>query len=157
MCTLLRAEMLSLSLFMFTVVCLLSDNGTFYLQACGPRSIDWDTITYKEWKTAHRAGWYEFDHELIESYAGLLKKRSEQKGGCADASSRGCKEKWAADAWFLRWDESSNPTMVDYEEAAPFTYQICRLMRESDGAKEVDIGPGFTWYNQDSIEHIAGG
>lgn len=136
---------------------LFADNGTFYLQACGPRSINWDEITYDQWKRQYSAGWFEYDHELIEGYAGLLKKRSEQKGGCSDASTRGCKEKWAADAWFLRWNESSNPTIADYEEAAPFTYQVCRLMRESDGANETDIGPGFTWYNQDSIEHIAGG
>lgn len=30
-------------------------------------------------------------------------------------------------------------------------------MRESAGANETDIGPGFTWYNPDTVEHLAGG
>lgn len=115
-------------------------------------------ITYDVWKQRYKAGYIEFDHELIEGYAGLLRKSSDHKGGCADASTRGCKEKWAADAWFRRFDENSNPTTdSDHETAAPFTYHVCRLMRESDGAKEVDFGPSFSWYNSDSIEHIAGG
>lgn len=98
------------------------------------------------------------DHELIEGYAGLLRKISDARGGCADSSMRGCKERWAADAWFLRFNESSNPTTEDYEESAPFTYQICRLMRESDGSitQNQDFGPSYTWYNEDSIEHVAG-
>ena len=133
------------------------DNGSYYIEACGPRTIDWDQITYNEWKRKYSAGWFNFDHDLIEGYAGLLKKRSEQQGGCADASTRGCKEQIAADAWFLRWNESSTPTTEDTEEAAPFTFAICRLMRESDGAADQDIGPGFTYFNADSIEHIAGG
>jgi hypothetical protein len=116
-------------------------------------------MTYDQWRRQYSAGWFEFDHELIEGYAGLLKKRSEQKGGCSDASTRGCKEQMAADAWFLRWNESSNPTIADYEEGAPFTYQVCRLMRESDGSvvRDHDFGPDYSWYNQDSIEYIAGG
>ena len=30
-------------------------------------------------------------------------------------------------------------------------------MRESDGANATDIGPGFSWYNRDSVEYLAGG
>ena len=126
---------------------------------CGPRSLNWDEITYDQWKRQNSgAGWIEYDIELVESYAGLLRKRSDQQGGCADASSRGCKERWAADSWFLRFDESSNPTIEDPEEAAPFTYHICRLMRESDGAIKMDqdFGPSFSWFTKDSVEYISG-
>ena len=137
---------------------LFADNGSYYLQACGPRSINWDEMTYDVWKQGYSTGWFEYDHELIESYASLLKKLSEQKGGCADASTRGCKEKWAADAWFLRFNESSNPTIEDHEQAAPFTYQVCRLMRESDGSisQNIDFGPSYSWFNADSVEHVTG-
>ena len=120
--------------------------------------MDWNRIAFLEWKDKYRTGWLDYDHELIERYASLLDKRSEQKGGCADASTRGCKEKWASDAWFLRWEEGETPVLEDYEEAAPFTFHVCRLMRESGGAQDtdMDIGTGYTWYNPDSVEHITG-
>ena len=56
----------------------------------------------------------------------------------------------AADSWFMR------DITLGEEEAAPFVFQACRLMRSSDGGVLQDIGPGYAQYAKGSVSHISG-
>lgn len=122
------------------------DNATYYQAVCGPRGVDLNFVT---WKNAFRTGWDPYDPGLIEEYAGLFAKRAEELGGAS--SYAGGLLQIAADSWFLR------DITAGEEEAAPFVYHACKLMRSSDGGETTDIGPGFSYYPQGSLSHVSGG
>ena len=124
------------------------DNSSYYAEVCGPRGGGAELLTYEQWKTAFRRGWDPYDPDLFESYAGLFAKRAYEIGGAS--SYTGGLLQLAADSWFLR-DVSSD------EEAAPFVYHSCRLMRSSDGGAMQDIGPGYSEYADGSLSYITGG
>lgn len=125
------------------------DNATFYQSVCGPRGAGAETLSFALWKQAFRTGWDPYDPDLVEEYAGLFAKRAEELGGAS--SYTGGVLRLAADAWFLR------DITTGEEEAAPFVYQTCRLMRSSDGGEFTDIGPGFGLYPAGSVSQITGG
>jgi len=122
------------------------DNSSFYQTVCGPRGVELNFVT---WKSAFRTGWDPYDPGLIEEYAGLFAKRADELGGAS--SYAGGLLQLAADSWFLR------DITTGEEEAAPFVYHACKLMRGSDGGEDTDIGPGFSNYPQGSLSHVSGG
>ena len=124
------------------------DNASYYSQVCGPRGAGAEVLTYDAWKVNFRTGWDPYDPDLIEAYAGLFAKRAGEVGG--PSSYTGGLLQLAADSWFLR-DPSGD------EEAAPFVYHACRLMRSSDGGQDQDIGPGYSEYTDGSLSSISGG
>lgn len=126
------------------------DNSSYYADVCGPRGAGAELLTHEVWKARFRTGWDPYDPDLIESYAGLFAKRAEELGGAS--SYTGGLLQLAADSWFLRDVVNSGD-----EEAAPFVYHACRLMRSSDGGQTGDIGPGYSEYADGSLSFITGG
>ena len=125
------------------------DNGSFYVLACGPRGNGALELPFEVWKRKYSAGWHEYDADLLDKYAAKFDKRIEELGG--RASYDGGQAYLATKAW-----EDRDQVVVADEEAAGFVWHTCRIMRESDGGAEYDIGPGYSWLAGGSLGAISG-
>jgi hypothetical protein len=127
----------------------LTDNGTWYALACGPRGAGAEVLPFRQWKNLYKEGYSDYDEAIVNTYAAQLAERAEDMDGAA--SYAGGLAQVAADSWFKR-DTIDNPD----EEAANFMYQSCRIMRQSDLGAEKDIGPGYSWGTPGTLGYIAG-
>jgi len=123
-------------------------NGSYYTTSlCGPRGAE--ELPFRQWRNLYREGHAEFDLDIVQSYAGLMMQRAVQMGG-ASAGEDAAMAQETAEAWFLR-----NPTLPETEQAAQFTYLMCKAWRKSDaGQLEVDAPQHADDFAPGSIAHI---
>lgn len=109
-------------------------NGSFYTEVlCGPRGSE--ALSFAAWKTRYPHGYAQFDIDIVQSYASEMLIRGEQLGGAAGGQS-GELAIETADAWFYR-----DQTLADTDQAARFTYLMCKMWRESDAGASADEEP----------------
>ena len=126
-------------------VCL--DDGSWYVQTCGPRdSIVTTSMTLTQWAKVypkHR----EFDSGRVQKFAGLFEQLAQDGGGSANS--------WPAqsiaNAWFQRDVGAGDPPGTD--QAAGFYRAVCRGMRT---VHSIDIGPGHNNFSEGSMEYLTG-
>lgn len=110
------------------------DGGTWYIEACGPRSSGFGNyISNDVWRTTytkHR----EFNTERTQKFAGMFKQIAEDAGG----SSNAFYAQDIANRWFNR-----NVALGEngQDQAAPFYRAVCAAMR---GEFDEDAGPSFS-------------
>lgn len=123
-------------------------NGSFYSSyLCGPRGTE--NLPFSTWQQLYAVGHAEFDVDLVQSYAGMMYERSVQMGG-SSSGELGSLAAAASDAWFYR-----NQALPEEQQAARFTYLMCRAWRKSDAGKTLDDAPQrFDDYASGSIAHI---
>ena len=123
-------------------------NGSYYTNTlCGPRGAE--DLSFNRWKALYSAGYAEFDLDIVQSYAGLMLKRSEQMGGAAAGEAAALAHE-AGHAWFYR-----NQALPEREQAAQFTYLMCRAWRRSDAGQMLNDAPQrFDDFSSGSIAHI---
>ena len=121
-------------------------NGTFYYSICGPRGAE--QLPFQRWSAIY-TGYQEYDLDIVQAYAGLLKERSETIGASANGNTGALMED-AANAWFER-----EPTLPETEQAARFYHDMCKLWRDSKaGESDQDEPQRFADFASGSIEHI---
>jgi hypothetical protein len=121
-------------------------NGTFYYSICGPRGAE--QLPFHRWSAIY-TGYQEYDLDIVQAYAGLLKERSETIGASANGKTGALMED-AANAWFER-----EPTLPETEQAARFYHDMCKLWRDSKaGESDQDEPQRFADFASGSIEHI---
>jgi hypothetical protein len=77
-------------------------NGSFYTDVlCGPRTDETLNMDFAQWSSLYKAGYADFDPELVEAYATKMRTRSEELGGAA-GGQEGELTLEAANAWFER-------------------------------------------------------
>jgi hypothetical protein len=130
-----------------TQVCL--SNGSYFTDTlCGPRGAT--DLRFNVWKQRYAAGYAEFDVDIVQAYAGLFAKRSQQMGGAAGGEDASMAHQ-AAEAWFLR-----DPALPDTEQAAQFTYFACRIWRNSDAQQGLSDSAGnFDEFASGSLAQIS--
>ena len=119
------------------------DNGTYYVDACGPRDGTQVFMSIAQWRdtyTAHR----EFDAGRVQHFAGKFREVAEDSGG----GSNGYAAQRIADAWFNR-----NVNLGE-DQAASFYREVCKQMRLESPV--TDIGPGHTDYDGGSLTYMVG-
>jgi len=121
------------------------DDGSWYLEACGPRT---SFLTDSQWGATylkHR----DFSTERAQDFAGQLEQLAEDLGGGAN----GFAAKRIADAWFKRNLAAGGVGGPD--QAAPFFRRMCEQMRIEYPDK--DVGPGSTSAAAGTMKYIVGG
>jgi hypothetical protein len=120
------------------------DDGSWYVDACGPRTSmlfdgQW-ALTY----TKHR----DFNTGRCQEYAGKFEQLARDSGGGAN----GFAAQRIADAWFKR--DITAGGVGGPDQAAPFFRRICDQMRVEypDG----DVGPGSTSEAEGSMKYLVG-
>lgn len=109
-------------------------NGSYYTDVlCGPRGSE--QLSFAAWKTRYPHGHAQFDIDLVQSYASEMLLRGEQLGGAAGGQS-GELAIETADSWFFR-----DQTLAHEDQAARFTYLMCKMWRESDAGAGADESP----------------
>ena len=123
-------------------------NGSYYTNVlCGPRGAE--ELSYGKWKQLYSQGHAEFDIDIVQAYAGLMTQRSVQMGG-ASAGEDAALAQETADAWFFR-----NPELAEEDQAARFTYLMCRAWRKSDAGQMLNDAPQrFDDFASGSLAHI---
>ena len=123
-------------------------NGSYYTNTlCAARGAE--DLSFNRWKALYSAGYAEFDLDIVQSYAGLMLKRSEQMGGAAAGEAAALAHE-AGHAWFYR-----NQALPEREQAAQFTYLMCRAWRRSDAGQMLNDAPQrFDDFSSGSIAHI---
>lgn len=121
------------------------DDGSWYLEACGPRT---SFLTDSQWAltyTKHR----EFSTGRAQDFAGKLEQLAQDSGGKANAFPA----QRIADAWFQRDVGAGGAGGPD--QAAPFFRRMCEQMRVE--FPEKDVGPGSTSSSEGSMPFLVGG
>ena len=114
---------------------------------CGPRGAE--NLAYGTWQQLYAQGHAEFDIDIVQAYAGLMVQRSVQMGGAAAGEDAALAQE-AGDAWFFR-----NPELPEEEQAARFTYLMCRAWRKSDAGQMLNDAPQrFDDFAAGSLAHI---
>jgi len=114
---------------------------------CGPRGAE--DLSYGRWKQLYSQGHAEFDIDIVQAYAGLMTQRAVQMGG-ASAGEDAALAQETADAWFFR-----NPELREEDQAARFTYLMCRAWRKSDAGQMLNDAPQrFDDFASGSLAHI---
>jgi hypothetical protein len=123
-------------------------NGSYYDNVlCGPRGSE--TLPFRVWKVRYPHGYAQFDIDITQSYAEQMMTRGTLMGLVAGGvEAEDAIE--AGEAWFLR-----DPTLPPEEQAARFTYSMCRLWRKSDaGAGLTDAPQRYADFAPGSIAYI---
>lgn len=122
--------------------------GSYYTDVlCGPRGAE--ELSFSRWSALYADGYKQFDVDIVQAYAGLMIQRAEQMGGAAGGEDAAL-AKQAGDAWFLR-----NPLLPESQQAAQFTYFMCKAWRSSDAGQGLDDAPQrFDDFASGSIAHI---
>ena len=121
------------------------DGGSWYLEACGPRT---SFLTDSQWAATylkHR----DFSTERAQDFAGQLEQLADDMGGGAN----GFAAKRIADAWFKR--NLAAGGFGGPDQAASFFRRMCEQMR-LEYPKE-DVGPGSTSAAAGTMKYIVGG
>lgn len=123
-------------------------NGSYYTDVlCGPRGSE--DLSFGKWRQLYAQGHENFDIDIVQSYAGLMMQRSVQMGGAAAGEDAALAQE-TADAWFLR-----NPGLPEVDQAARFTYLMCRAWRKSDAGQMLNDAPQrFDDFAAGSFGHI---
>ena len=122
-------------------------NGTFYTEVlCGPRGAE--ALSFNVWKAKFPQSYAEFDVDIVQGFAGLMAKRSDEMGGAATVG--GGEALFAANAWNMR-----DPSLPHEEQAAHFHWSMCRQMRFSDaGAGEDESPQKFDRFSGNSVASV---
>lgn len=124
-------------------------NGSYYTDVlCGPRTVETLNMPFAEWASRYKAGYAEFDPELVEAYAAKMRQRAEELGGAA-GGQKGEEVNETANAWFERKE-----TLPYDEQAAQFTFMMCRMMREYTVLQEDESPQKYSDHAVDSISYI---
>lgn len=111
------------------------DDGSWYVEACGPRSLlgQGGFVPLDIWRTTytkHRG----FNVDRTQKFAGMFQQIADDAGGINNAHPA----RVIADRWFER-DVQLGENGQD--QAAPFYREVCKAMR---GEFDVDTGPSFS-------------
>jgi len=121
------------------------DGGSWYLDACGPRT---SFLTDAQWATQytiHR----DFGTDRAQEFAGRFEQLAQDSGGGAN----GFAAQRIADAWFKR--DVGAGGVGGPDQAAPFFRRVCEQMRIE--YPEEDMGPGSTSEAEGSMKYLVGG
>lgn len=123
-------------------------NGSYYSQVlCGPRGSE--DLSFGKWRQLYAQGHENFDIDIVQSYAGLMLQRSVQMGGAAAGEDAALAQE-TADSWFFR-----KPGLPEVDQAARFTYLMCRAWRKSDAGQMLNDAPQrFDDFAAGSFGHI---
>lgn len=119
-------------------------NGTGYLQLCGPRGYLTDLMSDTEWRstyTLHR----DFKDTLLQHYAGKFEQLSIEQGG---AGNEGNFAHLLASSWFNR------DVGLGEDQSATFIRGVCRRMRS---LSQEDGGPSHTQFQAGSMQELTMG
>lgn len=109
-------------------------NGSYYSDVlCGPRGSE--LLSFPVWKTRFTHGYSTFDIDIVQSYASEMLVRGQQLGG-AGGGQVGELAVECAHSWFYR-----DTSIPEEEQAARFTYLMCKMWRESDAGAVTDESP----------------
>ena len=120
------------------------DDGSWYVDACGPRT---SMLTDSQWALTylkHR----EFNTGRCQEYAGRFEQLARDSGGTAN----GFAAQRTADAWFQR--DITAGGLSGPDQAAPFFRRICSQMRIE--YPDTDTGPGSTSEAEGSMKYLVG-
>ena len=110
-------------------------NGSYYEEImCGPRG-SVENTPFIVWKARYPHGYAKFDIDIVQSYAEQMLTRGTFMGlsaGGQDAEDA----VQTGEAWFER-----DQTLPPEEQAARFTYMMCRLWRNSDASDGLNDAP----------------
>jgi len=123
-------------------------NGSYYTNVlCGPRGSE--DLSFGKWRQLYAQGHENFDIDIVQSYAGLMMQRSMQMGGAAAGEDAALAQE-TADSWFFR-----KPNLPEVDQAARFTYLMCRAWRKSDAGQMLNDAPQrFDDFAAGSFGHI---
>lgn len=117
-------------------------NGTGYVDLCGPRGLATELLADREWAatyTMHR----QFKDTLAQHYAGKFQQLSEEQGG---AGNEGYVAHQIADSWFNR------DVGLGLDQSALFVRRVCREMHK---ATAEDGGPDHNLYPAGSMPQLS--
>jgi hypothetical protein len=109
-------------------------NGSYYDDIlCGPRGSE--NLPFRVWKARYPLGYAKFDIDITQSYAEQMITTGTLMG--LSAGGEEAEEAMeAGNAWFYR-----DQTLPPDEQAAQFTYHMCRMWRKSDAGAELNDAP----------------
>lgn len=122
------------------------DGGSWYVEACGPRSLlgNGGFVSLDIWRTTytkHR----EFNVDRAQKFAGMFQQIADDAGGANNAFTA----QNIADRWFKR-DVQLGENGQD--QAAPFYRAVCNAMRDEF---DVDTGPSFSNHTPGTMPFLA--
>jgi len=120
------------------------DNGTAYIDLCGPRGLAADLLSDSEWRstyTLHR----NFKDSLLQHYAGKFEQLSIEMGG---EGNDGNVAHRIASSWFNR------DVSLGQDQSADFLRKVCRQMRT---LTPTDGGPQHSNFQLGSMRELSMG